>query len=107
MADKGKEKATTSRKRKKSQASAFSPYDNYVKNPLSEVDKQNQLLPPTDTYMFPNLYCELRFPTYRKTKLNIEKKLALPNDLRHSINARIQELGLGFVDRDLRRINIS
>ncbi|KAL4321689.1 hypothetical protein AHAS_Ahas14G0135600 [Arachis hypogaea] len=40
-------------------------------------------------------------------KLNIEKKLLLPNDVRRRINGRILELGIDFVDRDLGDINIS
>ncbi|RYR19544.1 hypothetical protein Ahy_B03g064352 [Arachis hypogaea] len=65
------------------------------------------LLPSTDPTKFPNLYCELRLSRYAKTKLNIEKKLNLPNDVRRAINARISKLGFNFVDRDLGRINIS
>ncbi|KAL4276734.1 hypothetical protein AHAS_Ahas20G0236800 [Arachis hypogaea] len=97
MSERGIETATTSKKRKKSQDLTLFPYANCAKNPISKVDKENQLKLPTDTYMFPNLYCELRFPTYRKTNLNIEKKLALPDDLKEPIEARIQELGLGFI----------
>ena len=107
MSDRGKSIATTSKKKKRSQASTPSPYANYARNLLNDVDKENQLLPPTDTYIFPNLYCELRFPTYRKMNLNIEKKLALPDDLKEPIEARIQGLGLGFIDRDLGWINTS
>ncbi|RYQ84354.1 hypothetical protein Ahy_B10g103567 isoform B [Arachis hypogaea] len=101
------EKSTTSKKRKKSQALTLSPYVNYTKNPINKVDKENQLKPPTDAYIFPNLYYELRFSAYRKTGLNIEKKLALPDDLKEPIEARIQGLGLAFIDRDLGRINTS
>ncbi|RYR38651.1 hypothetical protein Ahy_A09g043781 [Arachis hypogaea] len=39
--------------------------------------------------------------------MNMEKRLSLPNDVRHSIETRIQELGLYFIDRDLERINTS
>ncbi|KAL4397408.1 hypothetical protein AHAS_Ahas01G0188900 [Arachis hypogaea] len=80
---------------------------NNAKNPLNKVNKYNQQLPATDTAKFSNLYCELRFPTFRKKNLNIEKKLALPDDLRQSMEARIQGLGLGFIDRNLRWINTS
>ncbi|KAL4337392.1 hypothetical protein AHAS_Ahas12G0105600 [Arachis hypogaea] len=107
MLDKGKAIATTSKKRKRSKASTPSPYANYAKNPLNEVDRENQLLPSTDQVKFPNLYCELRFSDFRKKNLNIEKKLLLPNDVRRAINTRILELGLDFVDRDLGRVNTS
>ncbi|RYQ91082.1 hypothetical protein Ahy_B09g096949 [Arachis hypogaea] len=107
MSDKGKAIDTTYKKRKRSKSSTPSPYANYPKNPLNEVDKENQLLPSTDPIKFPNLYCELRFPKFWKTNLNIEKKLVLPNDVRRAINTRILELGLDFVDRDLGRINTS
>ncbi|RYQ95335.1 hypothetical protein Ahy_B08g090532 [Arachis hypogaea] len=107
MSDKGKAIATASKKRKRSKTSTPSPYANYAKNPLNDEEKENQLLPSTDPTKFSNLYCELRLSRYAKTKLNIEKKLNLPNDVRHAINARISELGLDFVDRDLGRINIS
>ncbi|KAL4288244.1 hypothetical protein AHAS_Ahas19G0266800 [Arachis hypogaea] len=107
MSDKGKAIATTSKKRKRSKTSTPSPYANYAKNSLNEEDKENQLLPPTDPTEFPNLYCELRFSSYKKKNLNIEKKLNLPNEVRRAINTRISELGLDFIDRDLGRINIS
>ncbi|QHN85826.1 uncharacterized protein DS421_16g540720 [Arachis hypogaea] len=99
MSDKGKAIATTSKKRKRSKASTPSPYANYAKNLLNDVDIENQLLPSTDPIKFPNLYCELRFPKFWKTNLNIEKKLVLLNDVRRAINTRILELGLDFVDR--------
>ncbi|KAL4329580.1 hypothetical protein AHAS_Ahas13G0314300 [Arachis hypogaea] len=107
MSDKGKAIATTSKKSKRSKASTPSPYANYAKNPLNDVDNKNQLLPSTDPTKFPNIYCELRFRKYRKMNLNIEKKLVLPNYVRRAINARILELGLDFVDKDLGRINTS
>ncbi|KAL4391232.1 hypothetical protein AHAS_Ahas03G0224500, partial [Arachis hypogaea] len=107
MSDKGKAIATTSKKRKQSKISTPSPYANYAKNLLNDTDKENQLLPSTDPEKFPNLYCELHLPRYWKKNLNIEKKLVLPNDVRHTINTRILELGLEFVDRDLGNINVS
>ncbi|RYR73518.1 hypothetical protein Ahy_A02g007895 [Arachis hypogaea] len=63
MPDKGKDIATTSKKRKHSKISTPSPYANYAKNPLNEMDKENQLLPSIDPEKFPNFYCELRLPT--------------------------------------------
>ncbi|RYR66881.1 hypothetical protein Ahy_A03g013029 [Arachis hypogaea] len=107
MSDKGKVVATTSKKRKHSKTSTLSPYTNYAKNSPSETNKENQLLPSTDLEKFPNLYCELRLPRYRKKNLNIENKLVLPNDVRRAINSCILELGLDFVDRDLGNINVS
>ncbi|KAL4365760.1 hypothetical protein AHAS_Ahas07G0138300 [Arachis hypogaea] len=107
MSDKGKAIATASKKRKHSTPSIPSIYKNYAKNPLNDEEKENQLLPSTDPTKFPNLYCELRFSKYRTTKLNTEKKLLLPNDVRRSVTGRILELGIGFVDRDLGEINIS
>ncbi|KAL4356780.1 hypothetical protein AHAS_Ahas09G0120900 [Arachis hypogaea] len=107
MSDKGKAIATTSKKRKHSTPSIPSIYKNYAKNPLNDVDKENQQLPSTNPDKFPNLYCELRFSKYRTTKLNIEKKLLLPTDVRRSIDGRILELGINFVDRDLGDINVS
>ncbi|KAL4344176.1 hypothetical protein AHAS_Ahas11G0152200 [Arachis hypogaea] len=107
MSDKGKAIATASKKRKRSKTSTPPPSANYARNPLNEEEKENQLLPSTDPTKFPNLYCELRLSRYAKKNLNIEKKLNLPNDVRRAINARISELGLDFVDRDLGRINIS
>ncbi|XP_016164017.1 uncharacterized protein LOC107606469 [Arachis ipaensis] len=94
MSDKGKAIATTSKKRKHSTPSIPSIYKNYARNPLQDEDKENQQLPSTNPGKFPNLYCELRFSRYRTTKLNIEKKLLLPNDVRRRINGRILELGL-------------
>ncbi|KAL4357111.1 hypothetical protein AHAS_Ahas09G0154000 [Arachis hypogaea] len=107
MSDKGKAIATTSKKRKHSKISTPSPYANYAKNLLNEMDKENQLLPSTNPEKFSNLYCELRLPKYRKKNLNIEKKLVLPNDVRRAINTRILEFGLELVDMDLGNINIS
>ncbi|KAL4381204.1 hypothetical protein AHAS_Ahas04G0110100 [Arachis hypogaea] len=107
MSDKGKAIATTSKKRKYSTPSIPSIYKNYAKNPLNDEEKENQLLPSTDPTKFPNLYCELRFQKYRTTKLNTEKKLLLPNDVRRAITSHILELGMDFVDRDLGDINIS
>ncbi|KAL4397093.1 hypothetical protein AHAS_Ahas01G0157400 [Arachis hypogaea] len=107
MSDKGKAIATASKKRKHSTPSIPSIYKNYAKNPLFDVDKENQQLPSTNPDKFPNLYCELRFFKYRTTKLNIEKKLLLPTDVRRSIEGRILELGIDFVDRDLGDINVS
>ncbi|RYR38004.1 hypothetical protein Ahy_A09g042937 isoform C [Arachis hypogaea] len=107
MSDKGKAIATASKKRKHSTPSTPSIYKNYAKNPLNDKEKENQLLPSTDPTKFPNLYCELRLSKYRTTKLNTEKKLVLPNDVRRSITSRILELGIDFVDRDLGDINIS
>ncbi|KAL4315751.1 hypothetical protein AHAS_Ahas15G0216400 [Arachis hypogaea] len=107
MSDKGKAIATASKKRKHSTPSIPSIYKNYARNPLQDEDKENQQLPSTNPGKFPNLYCELRFSRYRTTKLNIEKKLLLPNDVRRRINGRILELGIDFVDRDLGDINIS
>ncbi|KAL4287973.1 hypothetical protein AHAS_Ahas19G0239700 [Arachis hypogaea] len=107
MSDRGKAIATTSKNRKHSKTSTPSPYANYAKNPLNEEDKENQLLPSTDSIKFLNLYYKLRFSRYTKKNLNIERKLNLPNDVRRAINTRISELGLDFVDRDLGRINIS
>ncbi|QHO19665.1 uncharacterized protein DS421_11g330990 [Arachis hypogaea] len=107
MSDKGKAIATASKKRKRSKTSTPPPSANYARNPLNEEEKENQLLPSTEPTKFPNLYCELRLSRYAKKNLNIEKKLNLPNDVRRAINARISELGLDFVDRDLGRINIS
>ena len=107
MSDKGKAIATASKKRKLSTPSIPSIYKHYAKNPLNDEEKENQQLPSTDPTKFPNLYCELRFSKYRTTKLNTEKKLLLPNDVRRSITSRILELGLDFVDRDLGDINIS
>ncbi|RYR77851.1 hypothetical protein Ahy_A01g002508 [Arachis hypogaea] len=107
MSDKGKAIATASRKRKHSTPSIPSIYKNYAKNPLNDEEKENQLLPSTDPTKFPNLYCELRLSKYQTTKLNTEKKLVLPNDVRRSITSQILELGIDFVDRDLGDINIS
>ncbi|KAL4382154.1 hypothetical protein AHAS_Ahas04G0205100 [Arachis hypogaea] len=107
MSDKGKAIATASKKRKHSTPSIPSIYKNYAKNPLNDVDKENQQLPSTNPDKFPNLYCELRFSKYRTTKLNIEKKLLLPTDVRRSVTGRILELGIDFVDRDLGDINVS
>ncbi|KAL4306424.1 hypothetical protein AHAS_Ahas16G0176900 [Arachis hypogaea] len=107
MSDRGKAIATTSKKRKRSKTSTPSPYANYAKNPLNKEDKENQLLSSTDSIKFPNLCYELRFSRYTKKNLNIERKLNLPNDMRHAINTRISELGLDFIDRDLGKINIS
>ncbi|KAL4357077.1 hypothetical protein AHAS_Ahas09G0150600 [Arachis hypogaea] len=107
MSDKGKAIATTSKKRKHSTPSIPSVYKNYAKNPMNDEEKENQLLPSTDRTKFSNLYCELRFQKYRTTKLNTEKKLLLPNDVRRAITSRILELGMDFVDRDLGDINIS
>ncbi|KAL4397099.1 hypothetical protein AHAS_Ahas01G0158000 [Arachis hypogaea] len=107
MSDKGKAIATTSKKRKHSTPSISSIYKNYAKNPLNDVDKENQQLPSTNPDKFPNLYCELRFSKYRTTKLNIEKKLLLPTDVRRSITGQILELGIHFVERDLGDINVS
>ncbi|RYR53149.1 hypothetical protein Ahy_A06g028134 [Arachis hypogaea] len=109
MSDKGKAiaTATSSKKRKHSTPSIPSIYKHYAKNPLNDEEKENQQLPSTDPTKFPNLYCELRFSKYRTTKLNTEKKLLLPNDVRRSITGRILELGIHFVDRDLGDINIS
>ncbi|KAL4344643.1 hypothetical protein AHAS_Ahas11G0198900 [Arachis hypogaea] len=97
----------TSRKRKKPQSSVASPFTDYTKNPFSEKEKADQQLSPTDADRFPNLYCELRFPTYRQKNLNIEKKLAIPADWRQSIETRIEGMGLAFVDRELGRVNTS
>ncbi|RYR77845.1 hypothetical protein Ahy_A01g002502 [Arachis hypogaea] len=107
MSDKGKAIATASKKRKHSTPSIPSIYKNYAKNPLNDEEKENQLLSSTDPTKFPNLYCELRLSKYRTTKLNTEKKLVLPNDVRRSITSRILELGIDFIDRDLGDINIS
>ncbi|KAL4350332.1 hypothetical protein AHAS_Ahas10G0131400 [Arachis hypogaea] len=107
MSDKGKAIATTSKKRKHSTPSIPSIYKNYAKNPLNDEEKENQLLPSTDPTKFPNLYCELHLSKYRTTKLNTEKKLVLPIDVRREITSRILELGMDFVDRDLGDINIS
>ncbi|KAL4381278.1 hypothetical protein AHAS_Ahas04G0117500 [Arachis hypogaea] len=109
MSDKGKAiaTATSSKKRKHSTPSIPSVYKHYAKNPLNDEEKENQQLPSTDPAKFPNLYCELRFSKYQTTKLNTEKKLLLPNDVRQSITGRILELGIDFVDRDLGDINIS
>ncbi|RYR04056.1 hypothetical protein Ahy_B06g083596 [Arachis hypogaea] len=107
MSDKEKAIATTSKKRKRSKASTPSPYANYAKNLLNDVEKENQLLPSTDPIKFSNLYCELHFPKYQRTNLNIEKKLVFPNDVRRAINGHILELGLDFVDGHLGRINTS
>ncbi|KAL4374271.1 hypothetical protein AHAS_Ahas05G0165100 [Arachis hypogaea] len=107
MSDKGKAITTTSKKRKHSTPSLPSTYKNYAKNPLNDVDKENQQLPSTNPDKFPNLYCELRFSKYRTTKLNIENKLLLPMDVRRSISGRIIDLGIDFVDRDLGDVNVS
>ncbi|KAL4374221.1 hypothetical protein AHAS_Ahas05G0160100 [Arachis hypogaea] len=107
MSDKEKAIATNSRKRKISKTSTPSPYANYAKNPLNEIDKANQLLPSNEPEKFPNLYCKLRLPKYRTKKLNMEKKLIPPNDVRRAITSRILELGMDFVDRDLGNINVS
>ncbi|KAL4390821.1 hypothetical protein AHAS_Ahas03G0183400 [Arachis hypogaea] len=107
MSNKGKAIATTSKKRKYSTPSIPSTYKNYAKNPLNDEEKENQLLPSTDPTKFPNLYCELRLSKYQTKKLNTEKKLLLPNDVRRAITSRILELGMDFVDRDLGDINIS
>ncbi|KAL4356955.1 hypothetical protein AHAS_Ahas09G0138400 [Arachis hypogaea] len=94
-------------KRKHSTPPIPSIYKNYAKNSLNDEEKENQLLPSTDPTKFPNLYCELRLSKYQTTKLNTEKKLVLPNDVRRAITSRILELGMDFVDRDLGDINIS
>ncbi|KAL4396732.1 hypothetical protein AHAS_Ahas01G0121300 [Arachis hypogaea] len=107
MSDKGKAIAISSKKRKHSASSIPSIYKHYAKNPLNDEEKENQQLPSTDPTKFSNLYCELRFSKYRTAKLNTEKKLLLPNDVRRSITGRILELGIDFVDRDLGDINIS
>ncbi|XP_020968752.1 uncharacterized protein LOC107623832 isoform X1 [Arachis ipaensis] len=108
MSDRGKGKAkVTSRKRKKSQSSTDSATSSYAKISLSDKDKEDQLLPSTNVEKFPNLYCEFRFPTFLKRKLNQEKKLDIPSDLRQSIELRIEGLGLSFVDRELAKVNES
>ncbi|KAL4300507.1 hypothetical protein AHAS_Ahas17G0207800 [Arachis hypogaea] len=71
------------------------------------MERANQSLPAQDSVKFPNLYCELRFPSYNSKNLNIEKKLALPSDLRQTINNRIERMGLDFVDREFSRVNWS
>ncbi|RYR77813.1 hypothetical protein Ahy_A01g002447 [Arachis hypogaea] len=92
--EKGKAKATTSRKRNAPQALTLFPYAHYAKNPVNKVNK-NQQLQATDMAKF------------RKKGMNMEKRLSLPNDVRHSIETRIQELGLHFIDREMERINTS
>nr|XP_025652580.1 inner centromere protein A-like [Arachis hypogaea] len=71
MSDRGKAKVT-SRKRKKPQSFAASPFTDYAKNPLSEKDKSDQQLPPTDVDRFPNLYCEEK---QRKGEKEVEKAM--------------------------------
>ncbi|QHN86286.1 uncharacterized protein DS421_16g544810 [Arachis hypogaea] len=70
-------------------------------------DKEDQLLPSTILEKFLNLYCELHFPSYQQRKLNLEKKLAIPSDLRQSIELRLEGLSLAFTDRELVRVNES
>ncbi|RYR48895.1 hypothetical protein Ahy_A07g034992 [Arachis hypogaea] len=70
MSAKGKGKAI-SRKRKRTPDSTFSPYVDYSKIPIDVVERENQSLPAQDSLKFPNLYCELRFPSYNSKNLNI------------------------------------
>ncbi|KAL4330229.1 hypothetical protein AHAS_Ahas13G0379200, partial [Arachis hypogaea] len=106
MSDRGKVKVT-SRKRKKTQASSTSPFVDYAKNLINDKEKADQQLPATDTDRFPNLYSELYFPSYNKKNLNVEKKLAIPSDLKLTINSHIERMGLEFNDRELGRVNRS
>ncbi|KAL4381671.1 hypothetical protein AHAS_Ahas04G0156800 [Arachis hypogaea] len=94
-------------KRKKTPNPTFASLLAYAQNPLNDIDKANQLLPAQDTVKFPNLYCELRFPSYNSKNLNTEKKLLIPSDLADIIHQRIDRMGLTFLDRELSRVNRS
>ncbi|KAL4381214.1 hypothetical protein AHAS_Ahas04G0111100 [Arachis hypogaea] len=107
MSDKGKGKASSSRKRKRPQDPTFTSLLAYAQNPLNEIEKANQMLPALDGVKFPNLYCELRFPSYNSKNLNVEKKLVIPSDLTDTIHQRIDRMGLAFLDRELTRVNRS
>ncbi|KAL4276566.1 hypothetical protein AHAS_Ahas20G0220000 [Arachis hypogaea] len=104
--DKRKGKAT-SKKRKRAPNSTFSPYVDYSKNPIDDEERANQSLPAQDPVKFPNIYCELRFPSYNKKNLNIEKNLVILSDLRQTIHNRIERMGLDFVDREHSWVNRS
>ncbi|KAL4350217.1 hypothetical protein AHAS_Ahas10G0119900 [Arachis hypogaea] len=107
MSDKGKGKASSSKKRKKTPDPTFASLLAYAQNPLNDIDKANQLLPAQDTVKFSNLYCELRFPSYNSKNLNTEKKLVIPSDLTDIIHQRIDRMGLAFLDRELSQVNRS
>ncbi|KAL4374189.1 hypothetical protein AHAS_Ahas05G0156900 [Arachis hypogaea] len=77
----------------------------YSKITLSDKDKVDQLLPTANLERFPNMYCDLRFPLFQQWHLNLEKKLAIPSNLRRSIELQIEGMGLSFVDRELPRVN--
>ncbi|KAL4350486.1 hypothetical protein AHAS_Ahas10G0146800 [Arachis hypogaea] len=93
MSDKRKGKASSSKKRKKTPDPTFASLFAYAQNPLNDIDKANQLLPAQDTIKFPNLYCELKFPSYNSKNLNTEKKLAIPSDLTDIIHQCIDRMG--------------
>ncbi|KAL4337450.1 hypothetical protein AHAS_Ahas12G0111400 [Arachis hypogaea] len=44
-------------------------------------------MPPADSKRFANLYCELQFSLFQRRHLNLEKKLAIPSDLRVTLDA--------------------
>ncbi|KAL4374220.1 hypothetical protein AHAS_Ahas05G0160000 [Arachis hypogaea] len=107
MSDKGKRKASSFRKRKRTPDPTLASLQAYSTNTLNDIDKANQLLPAQDMVKFPNIYCELRFLTYNSKNLNIEKKLVIPSDLTEIIHQCIDRMGLAFVDRELSQVNRS
>ncbi|KAL4356441.1 hypothetical protein AHAS_Ahas09G0087000 [Arachis hypogaea] len=74
---------------------------------LSDKEKEDQLLPPTDSERFANLYCELRFSLSQRRNLNLEKKLAIASDLRRFTEPEFRDRGWSFLDRKLARILVT
>ncbi|XP_072054676.1 uncharacterized protein [Arachis hypogaea] len=105
---KGKGKAkVTSNKRKRPQPSTEPATLGLSERKLNEKDKADKATPSNKSYKFANLYCELRFLHFDKRNLIMERKLAVPSDLKQYTECRVVERGWVFLDRELVRVNES
>ncbi|KAL4381830.1 hypothetical protein AHAS_Ahas04G0172700 [Arachis hypogaea] len=108
MADrKGKGKATSSGKKKRTSQSADTSDAAFYVRRISESDRVAQSTPSTDTYKFCNRYSEQKFENLWKKNLHVERKLEIPYDLSIYTDDRITQQHWRFLGRELPKVNTS
>ncbi|KAL4322226.1 uncharacterized protein LOC107639710 [Arachis ipaensis] len=108
MADrKGKGKATSSGKRKRTSQSADTNDAAFYARRISGSDREAQNTPPTNKHKFSNAYSERKFETFQKRNLHVERELHIPDELSQYTDDRIAQRGWNFLGQELPTVNES
>ncbi|KAL4293938.1 uncharacterized protein LOC107611919 [Arachis ipaensis] len=108
MADrKGKGKATSSGKRKRTSQSADTSDLAFYARRISGSDREAQNTPPTDKHKFSNAYSKRKFEKFLKKNLHVERELHLPDELSQYTDDQIAQWSWSFIGWELPTVNES